>query len=94
MLTPSWWTTMQDCNNGEVVPNKFTYSEGSWKVSKTYQLTLAVTIIDFIKAFDLINRKGIPEAVVNAISVLYNNSRSAVTVAENISDSFDVYTIY
>ena len=54
-----------------------------------------------MKAFDSINRKvmfsvlrhyGIPEAVVNAISVLYNNSRSTVMVDENISDPFDVST--
>ena len=52
-----------------------------------YQLPLVVTFIDFKKAFDSINRKvmfvvlrhyGIPEAVVNAISVLYKNSKSAV----------------
>lgn len=66
-----------------------------------YQLPLAVTFIDFKKAFDSINRKvmfsvlrhyGIPEAVVNAISVLYNNSRSTVMVDGNISDPFDVST--
>lgn len=66
-----------------------------------YQLPLAVTFIDFKKAFDSINRKvmfsvlrhyGIPEAVVNAISVLYNNSKSAVMVDGNISDLFDVST--
>ena len=49
-----------------------------------YQLPLVVTFIDFKKAFDSINRKvmfavirhyGIPGAVVNAISVLYINSK-------------------
>ena len=49
-----------------------------------YQLPLVVTFIDFKKAFYSINRKvrfavlrhyGIPEAVVNAISVLYKNSK-------------------
>ena len=47
---------------------------------RDYQVPLVVTFIDFKKAFDSINRKvmfavlrhyGIPEAVVNAISVLY-----------------------
>ena len=66
-----------------------------------YQLPLAVTFIDFKKSFDCINKKvmfsvlrhyGIPENVVNAISVLYNNSKSAVMVDGNISDPFDVST--
>ena len=55
----------------------------------------------FKKAFDSINRKvmfavlrhyGIPEAVVNAISVLYKNSKSAVMVDGGLSDPFDVTT--
>ena len=46
-----------------------------------YQLPLTVTFIDFKKAFDSIDRKvmfavlrhyGIPEAVVNVVSALYN----------------------
>ena len=62
-----------------------------------YQLPLVVTFIDFKKAFDSINRKvmfsvlrhyGIPEAVVNAISTLYKNCRSAVMVEGNISETF------
>jgi hypothetical protein len=66
-----------------------------------YQLPLTLTFIDFKKAFDSINRKvmfavlrhyGIPEAVVNAISALYNNSKSAVMVDGSISDPFNVST--
>ena len=65
------------------------------------QLPLTVTFIDFKKAFDSINRNmmfavlrhyGIPEAVVNAISVLYLNSKSAVMVDGNLSDTFAVST--
>ena len=60
-----------------------------------YQLPHTVTFIDFKKAFDSINKKvmftdlqhyGIPEAVVSAVSALYNNSKSAVMVDGNISD--------
>ena len=65
------------------------------------QFPLTVTFIDFKKAFDSINRKvmfavlrhyGIPEVVVNAVSALYNNSKSAVMVDGNISDPFEVST--
>ena len=64
-----------------------------------YQLPLIVTFIDFKKTFDSIDRKvmfavlrhyGIPEDVVNAVSALYNNSKSAVMVDGNISDPFEV----
>ena len=66
-----------------------------------YQLPLTVTFIDFKKAFDSINREvmfavlrhyGIPEPLVNAIGVLYNNSKSAVMVDGNISEPFEVST--
>ena len=59
------------------------------------------TLLNSKKAFDSINRKimfavfrhyGIPEAIVNAISVLYKNSKSAVMVDGNLSDPFDVTT--
>ena len=67
----------------------------------SYQLPLIITFIDFKKAFDSINRSvmfsilrhyGIPEVIVNAISVLYNNSKSAVMVDGNLSDPFEVTT--
>ena len=66
-----------------------------------YQLPLTVICIDFKKAFDSIDRKvmfavlrqyGILEAVVNAVSALYNNSKSAVMVDGNISTPFEVST--
>ena len=40
--------------------------------------------------FAVLRHYGIPEAVVNAISTLYNNSKSAVMVDGNISDPFEV----
>ncbi len=68
---------------------------------QSYQLPLTITFIDFKKAFDSINRKvmfsvlrhyGIPESIVNATRILYNNSRSAVMVGGSISDPFMVTT--
>jgi len=68
---------------------------------QSYQLPLTITFIDFKKAFDSINRKvmfsilrhyGIPEVMVSAIKVLYDNSRSAVMADGNISDPFQVST--
>ena len=68
---------------------------------RNYQLPLTITFIDFKKAFDSIKRSvmfailrhyGIPEVIVNAIRVLYDNSKSAVMVDGNITDSFQVTT--
>ena len=42
--------------------------------------------------FAVLRHYGIPVAVVNAISALYNNSKSAVMVDGNISDPFEVST--
>ena len=42
--------------------------------------------------FAVLQHYGIPEAVVNAISVLYKNSKSAVMVDGGLSDPFDVTT--
>ena len=42
--------------------------------------------------FTVLRHYGIPEAVVNAISVLYKNSKSAVMVDGGLSDPFDVTT--
>ena len=66
-----------------------------------FQLPLTITFIDFKKAFDSINREvmfsvlrhyGIPDKLVKAIGVLYNNSKSAVMVDGNISEPFQVTT--
>ena len=42
--------------------------------------------------FAVLRHYGIPEAVVNTISVLYKNSKSAVMVDGGLSDPFDVTT--
>ena len=42
--------------------------------------------------FAVLRHYGIPEVLVNAISILYNNSKSAVMVKENISDPFQIAT--
>ena len=42
--------------------------------------------------FAVLRHYGIPEAVINAISVLYKNSKSAVMVDGGLSDPFDVTT--
>ena len=69
---------------------------------RDYQLPLVVTFIDFKKSLWFHQQEshvcssstlyGIPEAVVNAISVLYKNSKSTVMVDGSLSDPFDVTT--
>ncbi|KAI8493041.1 hypothetical protein Bbelb_290450 [Branchiostoma belcheri] len=68
---------------------------------KNHQLPLWVTYIDFKKAFDCIDREmlfavlrhyGIPKAVVDAISVLYRDSKRVVMVDGHMSESFQVTT--
>ena len=71
--------------------------EGAWN----QQLPLFVTFIDFRKAFDSIDRRmmfailrhyGIPEKIVMAIRVLYDNSRSSVFVDGLLTEEFEVTT--
>ena len=63
-----------------------------------YQLPLHVTFIDFKKTFDSINRKvmivilchyGIPESIVAAINVLYNDSKGAVRRCPSLLPSYN-----
>lgn len=62
---------------------------------------LYITFVDFKKAFDSVNRSmmffilrhyGIPEAIVSAIRVLYDNSTSRVLINGQMSESFAVNT--
>ena len=68
---------------------------------QNYQMPLTITFIDFKKAFYSIDREvmfvvlrhyGIPVALVNAIIVLYSNSKNAVLGNGNISVPFEVST--
>ena len=91
----NWWFEIGDLV-GDFTKKLVTRMDGA-----PYQLPLVVTFINFKKAFDSINRKvmfavlrhyGIPEAVVNAISVHYKKPKSAVMVDGGLSDPFDVTT--
>ena len=72
------------------------------EVFGSYQLPLTITFIDFKKAFDSINKSamssilrhfGIPEVIVKAMGVLYNNSKSTLMVDHGIlSHPFQVAT--
>ena len=64
-------------------------------------IPLFITFVDFKKAFDSIDRDmmfailrhyGIPEKIVKAIRVLYDNSTSQVFVKGLLSDPFDITT--
>ena len=65
------------------------------------QLPIIATFIDFKKAFDSVNREtmwkilrnyGIPQKIVNAIAIIYNNSKSRVRLGNMLSEAFFVST--
>ena len=69
--------------------------------SQEFQVPLAVSFIDFSKAFDSIHRPslwgillsyGIPERIVKAIGNIYDNSRCRVRNADGLSDWLQVLT--
>jgi hypothetical protein len=69
--------------------------------ARNQQIPLFVTFIDFRKAFDSIDREmmfailrhyGIPDKIVKAIRVLYDNSKSSVFVDGLLTEEFDVTT--
>ena len=65
------------------------------------QLPIFITFVDFMKAFDSINRLvmfnilrhyGVPLKIVKAIEAIYHHSKSVVLVDGNISEEFNVTT--
>ena len=62
---------------------------------------MIATFIDFKKAFDSVHREtmwkilrnyGIPQKIVNAIAVIYSNSKSRVLLGNMLSEAFDIIT--
>ena len=69
--------------------------------AKSENIPLYITFIDFKKAFDSIDRDmmfailrhyGIPQKIVDAIRILYDNSKSQVYVDGKLSEPFQITT--
>ena len=69
--------------------------------ASSQDIPLFITFIDFMKAFDSIDREmmfailrhyGIPEQIVSAIRVLYDDSTSRVYVEGEFSEAFKITT--
>ena len=65
------------------------------------QLPMIATFIDFKKAFDSVDRDtmwkilrnyGIPQKIVNAIVIIYTNSKSRVRLGNELSEAFNITT--